>query len=437
MAAQPIWKGHMKISLVTVPVQVFAATNSAAKIQFNQLHRKCDSRIKQKRWCDECDTEVAGDDIMKGYEIEKGRYVTLEDSDIERAKPESSSIIQITRVANEAAVDPVYIERPYYLAPDGEAGRQGFAVIREALAGRTGYGKVAISKQEYPVAIQARGRGIVMLTLRKGAEVRAVDDITALENLPEAPADAEIELARQVLGTLPTTIDLNAFHDSYQSNIKAMIDAKVAGDEYVSNEPQAPPPVSDLMAALQQSLAAGKSAARLTAVRDGQAEKDTARSRGRTSMRVHRLPDQATTTHTMCGTKFPNPSPDQNSPCRRVHVHLQPEASQAPRGPRGTPPGGYRVGRRAAGNAQPASDPQRRLTSAARPRRNLQPLPPAARREEDLHDADPHRTSRRGCTHLKETSRCRQPLNQRPHRPRHQAPRGHPSRLSTPSRTSW
>ena len=261
MAARPTWKGHMKISLVTVPVQVFAATNSAAKIQFNQLHRKCDSRIKQKRWCDECDTEVTGDDIMKGYEVEKGRYVTLEDSDIERAKPESSSIIQITRVANEAAVDPVYVERPYYLAPDGEAGRQAFAVIREALAGRTGYGKVAISKQEYPVAIQARGRGIVMLTLRKGAEVRAVDDITALENLGEAPADAEVELARQVLGTLPTTIDLNAFHDSYQSNIKAMIDAKVAGDEYVSNEPQAPPPVSDLMAALKQSLAAGKSAA--------------------------------------------------------------------------------------------------------------------------------------------------------------------------------
>ena len=262
MAARPTWKGHMKISLVTIPVQMFAATNSGAKIEFKQLHRRCDSRIRQKKWCEKCNTEVASDEVMKGYEFEKGRYVTVEDSDIERAKPESSHIIQITRVADEATVDPVYVERPYYLAPDGEAGQQAFAVIREALAGRTGYGTVAISKREYPVAIQARGRGIVMLTLRKGPEVRAVTDITSLENLAEAPADAEVELARQVLGTLPTTVDMNAFHDSYHSNIQAMIHAKIAGDEYVADEPAAPPPVNDLMAALKQSLAtAGKTAA--------------------------------------------------------------------------------------------------------------------------------------------------------------------------------
>ena len=200
--------------------------------------------------------------MVKGYEFEKGRYVTLEDSDIERAKPESSRIIQISRVADEAAVDPLYVERPYYLAPDGEAGRQAFAVIREALAGRTGYGTVSMFKREHPVAIQARGRGIVMLTLRKGPEVTAVTDIAGLENIPEAPADAEVELPRHVLGTLPSTVDMDAHHDSYQSNIQSMIDAKIAGDEYVSNEPEAPPPVGDLMAALKQSLAAaGKTAA--------------------------------------------------------------------------------------------------------------------------------------------------------------------------------
>ena len=138
MAARPTWKGHMKISLVTVPVQVFPATNSAAKVQLNQLHRECDHRIKQKRWCEDCATDVPADEVVKGYEFEKGRYVTLEDEEIERAKPESSHIIQITRVADDAAVDPVYVDRPYYLAPDGEPGRQAFAVIREALAGKTG-----------------------------------------------------------------------------------------------------------------------------------------------------------------------------------------------------------------------------------------------------------------------------------------------------------
>ena len=112
------------------------------------------------------------------------------------------------------------------------------------------------------MAIQPRGPGIVMLILRKGAEVRAAADIPNLENAGETAPDAEVELARQVLGTLSGTIDLDAFQDTYQSNIRAMIDAKIAGDEYVSNEPEAPPPVADLMAALKESLVtAGKTAA--------------------------------------------------------------------------------------------------------------------------------------------------------------------------------
>ena len=255
MAARPTWKGHMKISLVTVPVQVFAGTNSGAKTQFNQLHRRCSTRIKQKRWCESCDGEVAADELVKGYEFEKGRYVTFEESEIDAAKPESSRIIQITQVVDEAAVDPLYVERPYYLAPDGEPGRQAFAVIREALAGKTGYGTVAMSRQEHPVAIQARGPGIVMLTLRKGPEVRSVTDIPSLENMGDAPANAEVVLARQVLGTLAGEVDLDAFHDKYQSNIRAMIEAKVAGEEYTAAEPEAPEPVADLMAALKRSLA--------------------------------------------------------------------------------------------------------------------------------------------------------------------------------------
>ena len=262
MAARPTWKGHMKISLVTVPVQMFAGTNSAAQIRFNRLHRECGSRIKQRNWCESCDAEVARDEAVKGYEYQAGRYVTLEETEIEQAKPESSRIIQITHVADDPAVDPMYVERPYYLAPDGDAGRQAFSVIREALAGKTGYGTVAMARQEYPVAIQARGPGIVMLTLRKGPEVRDAADIPSLEDMGNTPSDAEVALARQVLETLPKDVDMSAFQDRYRTNIKSMIDAKIAGTDYAPAQPAAPAPVEDLMAALKRSLAtAGKTAA--------------------------------------------------------------------------------------------------------------------------------------------------------------------------------
>ena len=254
MAARPTWKGHLKISLVTVPIQVFPASTTAAKIQFNQLHRSCGSRIKQRKWCPSCDCETPNEDLIKGYEHTKGQYVTLEATEIESVKPESTRIIKIDRVADADAVDPIHIERSYYLAPDGPAGASAYGVMRDALAGKAGLGKVALSGREYTVAITPRGRGLLMFTLRHTDEVRNMNDVRELENLPEVANETEVALARQVLGTLPQSVDMSDFKDTYQSKLRDIIDAKMSGTVYIADAPAPANDVGDLMAALRKSL---------------------------------------------------------------------------------------------------------------------------------------------------------------------------------------
>src|SRR5687768_15246269 len=120
MAARPTWKGYLKISLVNIPVRVFPATDAAATISFNQLHRECQSRIQQKRWCPTCQVEVPNTDLVKGYEFEKGKYVVMDEEDMAKVRPESTRVIDLVQFAPVDSIDPIYVERPYYLAPDGQ-----------------------------------------------------------------------------------------------------------------------------------------------------------------------------------------------------------------------------------------------------------------------------------------------------------------------------
>ena len=254
MAARPTWKGYLKVSLVTVPVRVFPATNATGVVRFNQLHAECRTRIRQKKWCEECDREVDKSEIVKGYEFEKGRYVVVDDEDIAKAKPESTRIINLLRFADVDSIDPIYVERPFYLAPDGKVAADAFAVLREALEGKAGIGKLALLGREYLVAVQPREKGLLMLTLRAAAEVRRMAAIDELEDLPETVNDAEVQLARQVIGTFAGDLDLSEFTDEYQSELRRIIDAKVAGEEVVETEADSPAKVVNLMEALRKSL---------------------------------------------------------------------------------------------------------------------------------------------------------------------------------------
>jgi DNA end-binding protein Ku len=254
MAARPTWKGFLKISLVNIPVRVFPATDSAATISFNQLHGECRTRIQQKRWCPKCEREVPISEVVKGYEFEKGRYVVMDEEDLAKVRPESTRVIDLVQFTTVDAIDPIYVERPYYLAPDGQMALEAFAVIREGMAGKAGIGKLALYGREYLVAVQPREKGLVMYTMRRSNEVRSMDAIEELENVPEKLKPDEIKMAKQVIGNFEGQLDLTEYRDAYQEELQRIIDAKIAGQEVVATEEQAPPKVVNLMDALRQSL---------------------------------------------------------------------------------------------------------------------------------------------------------------------------------------
>ena len=254
MAARPTWKGYLKISLVNIPIKVFPATDAAATLSFNQLHAECQTRIQQKRWCPHCEREVPNTDIVKGYEFEKGRYVIVDEDDIENVRVESTRVINLEAFTEDTAIDPIYLERPYYLAPDGPMAREAFAVVREGMKGKAGIGKVALYGREYLVKVQPREQGLVMYTLRHANEIRSMASIDELADMPGKVKPEEVALARQVIGTFEGDVDFTSYRDDYQVGLREIIDAKIEGREIVAQEVEAPPKVVNLMDALRKSL---------------------------------------------------------------------------------------------------------------------------------------------------------------------------------------
>src|SRR5476651_134438 len=254
MAARPTWKGYLKISLVNIPIKVFPATDAGATLSFNQLHGECQTRIQQKRWCPTCEREVAHSDIVKGFEFEKGQYVVIDEEDIEKVRVDSTRVINLDKFTDDTAIDPIYFERAYYLAPDGPVAREAFAVIREGMKGKAGVGKVALYGREYLVKVQPREQGLVMYTLRHANEIRSMGAIEELADMPEKVKPEEVKLARQVIGTFEGNVDLSEYRDDYQVGLREIIDAKIEGREVVAQEVEAPPKVVNLMEALRKSL---------------------------------------------------------------------------------------------------------------------------------------------------------------------------------------
>jgi DNA end-binding protein Ku len=254
MAPRPTWKGFLKVSLVNIPVKVFPATESSATISFNQLHGECQTRIQQKRWCPHCEREVSNSEIVKGYEFEKGRYVVIADEDIQKVRVESTRVIDLVQFTDDTAIDPIYVDRAYYLAPDGGMASQAFAVMREGMAGKAGIGKLALYGREYLVAVRPQQKGLVMYTLHHEAEIRSIDQIEELSSVPSKVKPEEIKLAKQVVATFDAELDLKEYKDEYQDGLRKIIDAKIAGEEVVAPEVAEPPRVVDLMEALRRSL---------------------------------------------------------------------------------------------------------------------------------------------------------------------------------------
>jgi DNA end-binding protein Ku len=254
MGARATWKGFLRVSLVNIPVKVFPATESAASISFNQLHAECQSRIQQKRWCPQCEREVPHSELVKGYEFEKGRYVVVTDEDIQKVRVESTRVIDLAQFTDETEIDPIYVDRAYYLAPDGDMAASAFAVMREGMEGKAGIGKVALYGREYLVAVRPHKKGLVMYTLHHDAEIRSIDEVEELNSVPSKVKPEEMKLAKQVVATFDAELNLKDYKDEYREGLRKIIDAKIAGEEIVATEVQDPPKVVDLMEALRRSL---------------------------------------------------------------------------------------------------------------------------------------------------------------------------------------
>jgi DNA end-binding protein Ku len=254
MAARATWKGYLKISLVNIPVKVFPATEASATISFNQLHAECQTRIQQKKWCPQCNREVPNSEIVKGYEFEKGRYVVMSEEDIDNVRPQSTRVIDLVQFADESSIDPMYVERTYYLAPDGGVASDAFAVMREGMKGKVGVGKLALYGREYLVAVRPYERGIVMHTLHHAAEMRSIDAVEELSSVPSKVKPEEIKLAKQVISTFEGPLNLADYKDEYREGLQRIIDKKISGEEIVAPHVEAPPKVVNLMDALKKSL---------------------------------------------------------------------------------------------------------------------------------------------------------------------------------------
>src|SRR5499426_1716631 len=226
MPPRPTWKGFLKVSLVNIPVKVFPATESADAISFNQLHGECQTRIQQKRWCPHCEREVPNTELVKGYEFEKGRYVVVSDEDIQKVRVESTRVINLVQFADDSEIDPIYVDRAYYLAPDGPMAAEAFAVMREGMAGKAGIGKVALYGREYLVAIKPQKKGLVMYTLHHDAEIRSIDQIDELGSAPSKVKPEEMKLAKQVIQTFHGELNLKDYKDEYREGLREIINAK-------------------------------------------------------------------------------------------------------------------------------------------------------------------------------------------------------------------
>ena len=194
--------------------------------------------------------------MVKGYEFERRRYVVVTDEDLQKVRVETTRVIDLTQFTDAAAIDPIYVESAYYLAPDGPLATEAFATIREGMAEKAGIGKVALYGREYLVAIKPQKKGLVMYTLHHDAEIRSIDQVDELKSLPAAVKPEAMKLARQVVNTFDAELNLKAYKDDYTDALRDIIESKIAGQEVVTPEVASPVPVVDLMEALRKSLGA-------------------------------------------------------------------------------------------------------------------------------------------------------------------------------------
>ncbi len=254
MALRPYWSGNIRLSLVSLPVHVYAALNRSKQIAFHEIYKPTGERVRHQLVAG--DKTVERDDIVKGYEVEKGEYVLIDPDDIKELKIPSSKTLDIAEFVNAGSIDAVYYESPYFVAPAAKGDHATFAVIRDALreTAKVGVGQLAIGGRERLCALKPCGSGMVLETLRYEDEIRDRDPY--FDAIRDRKADSEeLDLAKELIKRKIATFDPGKFHDHYQTALRELIDARVEHREpreVVDKRPAAK--VVNLMDALRQSL---------------------------------------------------------------------------------------------------------------------------------------------------------------------------------------
>lgn len=255
MATRPTWQGHLKLSLVTCPVALYTATSSAGDVRFHLINPATNNRIRMVT-TDPDTGPVERSDLVKGYEVAKDEYVLFDEADFDKVRLESTKTISIDQFVDEADIDRLYWDDPFYVVPEKGVGVEAFAVIREAMktAGKIALGQLVLRGKERQLALEVHGKGLVAYTLRAHDEVKDADDF--FDDIPEVKADADmVEIAARIIGQKEADFDPNRFHDRYDEALREMIKIKQAGGKGVVAvaEPD-DTNVIDLMAALKASL---------------------------------------------------------------------------------------------------------------------------------------------------------------------------------------
>jgi len=249
---RPIWKGALCIERLQIPVKVFPATSDSATISFNQLHEVCQSRVKQLRWCPKCEREVPMSEIIKGFEFETGHYVMVGDAEFDAVKPTSTREITLTQFAPRAALPLVALDRAYFLEPIGQEATDAYLLVVDVLArlltGAVGIGKLGIYGREYLVAVLPVDGALMLFTLHPARELRTAPTLAPARRLP-----VEQRALREIVSARVQPLDLSTFVDEHQADLQRLIDAKIAGEDYVQAPVEAAAVLS-LSEALAQSL---------------------------------------------------------------------------------------------------------------------------------------------------------------------------------------
>ena len=281
MATRPVWKGQLRLSLVSIPVEMYSATESKARVSFRQIHKPSGKPVRYEK-------VVAGvgpvknDDIWKGYEIDDDEYVVIDPDDIDAIKLETKKTLELVQFVDVSEIPPIYFDKPYFLAPADELAEDAFRVVRDALreTGKAGLGQLAMRGQEYLVAVRPCSNGLLLETLHYEDEIRKTDPF--FSSISKKPAEKDLlDVAKELIGKKTAPFDAGAFKDHYTDAIRELIKAKSKGKKARVSTEDAPrrggENVIDLMSALKQSLEkSGKKTGKPSAQRSAAGRKKSA-----------------------------------------------------------------------------------------------------------------------------------------------------------------